>query len=118
MDRNNFDIYVEYDNNNISLKVLKYEILCYLNLLNTPSIIGFNKHSICVVSKKNIVIKDLRCEYCSKDMIEDLLEIDGIISAYTNFDYINKCNVNIFVTYDKELMTNEKIEEIEKKFNN
>ena len=60
----------------------------------------------------------MRCEYCSKDMIEDLLEIDGIISAYTNFDYINKCNVNIFVTYDKELMTNEKIEEIEKKFNN
>ena len=117
IDKNNFDIYIEYDNN-ISLKLLKYEILCYLNLLNIPSIIGFDKHSICEVSKKEIIIKDLCCEYCLKGMIEDLLEIDGIVSTYTDFDYVNKCNVNIFITYDNKLMNNHVLEEIEKKFNN
>ena len=30
IDRNNFDIFIEYDSNVISLKVIKYEILYYL----------------------------------------------------------------------------------------
>lgn len=118
IDRNNFDIYIEYDSNVISLKILKYEILYCLNLLRIPSIIGFDKHSTCMISKKKIVIKDLCCEYCLKGMMEDLLEIEGIISAYTDFDYTNKYNINIFITYDKILITNKKLEEIEKKFNN
>ena len=118
IDRNNFDIYIEYDSNVISLKILKYEILYCLNLLRIPSIIGFDKHSTCMISKKKIVIKDLCCEYCLKGMMEDLLEIEGIISAYTDFDYTNKYNINIFITYDKILITNKKLEEIERKFNN
>lgn len=36
IDRNNFDIYIEYDSNVISLKILKYEILYCLNLLRIP----------------------------------------------------------------------------------
>ena len=118
IDKNNLDIYIEYNSNIISLKILKYEILYCLNLLRIPSIIGFDKHSTCKVSKKNIVIKDLCCEYCLECIIEDLLEIEGIISAYTDFDYTNKCNVNIFVTYDSKLINNDILEEIERKFNN
>ena len=117
IDRNNFDIYIEYDSNVISLKILKYEILYCLNLLRIPSIIGFDKHSTCMISKKKIVIKDLCCEYCLKGMMEDLLEIEGIISAYTDFDYINKYNVNIFITYDKNIITSDEIKEIERKVN-
>lgn len=71
-----------------------------------------------MISKKKIVIKDLCCEYCLKGMMEDLLEIEEIISAYTDFDYTNKYNINIFITYDKILITNKKLEEIERKFNN
>lgn len=52
IDKKNFDVYVEYDNNVIPLKVLKYEILYCLNLLKNPSIIAFNKHSYSAVSKK------------------------------------------------------------------
>lgn len=117
IDRNNFDIFIEYDSNVISLKVIKYEILYYLNLLNIPSIVGFDKHSKCVLSKNIIIVKDLCCEYCLKGMIEDLLEIDGIISVYTDFDYINKYNVNIFITYDKNIITSDEIKEIERKVN-
>ena len=118
IDRNNFDIYIEYDSNVISLKILKYEILYCLNLLRIPSIIGFDKHSTCMISKKKIVIKDLCCEYCLKGMMEDLLEIEGITSAYTDFDYTNKKGVNIYITYDENLITNNSLEEIERKFNN
>ena len=117
IDKNNLDIHVEYDSNIISLKVLKYEILYCLNLLKNPSIIAFNKHFSSAVSKKTIIIKDLCCEYCLKGMIEDLLEINGINSAHTNFDFITKKDVNIYVTYDEEKISLEKINEIEVDFN-
>ena len=117
IDRNNFDIFIEYDSNVISLKVIKYEILYYLNLLNIPSIIGFDKHSICAVFKKKIIIKDLCCEYCLKGMIEELLEINGIESVWTDFNYINKYDVNIYVTYNEDKISLEKINEIEEEFN-
>ena len=116
IDKNNSNIYVEYDSNVISLKVLKYEILYCLNLLKTPSIIGFDKHSTCMISKK-IVIKDLCCEYCLKGMIEELLEINGIESVWTDFNYINKYDVNIYVTYNEDKISLEKINEIEEEFN-
>ena len=118
IDKDNFDIYVEYDSNIISLKILKYEILHCLNLLRIPSIIGFDKYSTCMIPKEKIIIKDLCCEYCLKGMIEDLLEIKGIISAYTDFDYTNKKDVNIYITYDENLITNDSLEKIERKFNN
>ena len=117
IDKNNLDIHVEYDSNIISLKILKYEILYCLNLLKTPSIIGFDKHSTCMISKK-IVIKDLCCEYCLKGMIEDLLETEGITSAYTDFDYINKKDVNIYITYDTNLLSLQQIKKIEMLLNN
>ena len=118
IDKNNSNIYVEYDSNVISLKVLKYEILYCLNLLKTPSIIGFDKHSRCMIYKEKIVIKDLCCEYCLKGMIEDLLEIKGITSAYTDFDYINKKDVNIYITYDTNLLSLQQIKKIEMLLNN
>ena len=118
IDKNNSNIYVEYDSNVISLKVLKYEILYCLNLLKTPSIIGFDKHSRCMISKEEIAIKDLCCEYCLKGMIEDLLEIKGITSAYTDFDYINKKDVNIYITYDTNLLSLQQIKKIEISLNN
>lgn len=90
IDKKNLDVYVEYDNNVIPLKLLKYEILYCLNLLKNPLIITFNKHSYSAVSKKNIIIKDLCCEYCLKGMIEDLLEINGINSAYIDYDFYTK----------------------------
>lgn len=111
------EVYVEYNSNIISPKVLSKETLLYLDLIEIPSIIAFNKHSKCDAKKDNIVIKDLCCEYCLKGMIEDLFEIDGIISAYSDFDYKNKSNVSISITYDENKIDKEKIKELEKQFN-
>ena len=117
IDNEKNEIYVEYDSSIISLKLLKMEILLYLDITKIPSIISFDKHSNNVVKKDNIIIKDLCCEYCLKGMLEDLLDTDGIESACTNFDYANKHNVNIFITYDYNLISNDKLKELKEKYN-
>lgn len=71
----NDEIYVEYYSSVISLKLLKMEILLYLDIGKVPSIIAFDKHDVSNLNKYTIVIKDLCCEYCLKGMIENLFLI-------------------------------------------
>ena len=113
----NEEVYIEYDSAVISLIVLKLELLNFLDCLKIPSIIAFDKH-IKDGNKDTIVIEDLCCEYCLKSMIEELLDMNGINSAATDFDYNNKQNVKIFITYDKDKISSLDLEEIKKKFNN
>ena len=118
IDKKTNEIIVEYDSSKISLELLTKEILIYLGLDKIPSVIAFDK---CVsnshIRKDIIVIKDICCEYCLKDMIKELLVVDGIESAYTDFDYVNKYNVNIFITYDDTIIDEEKLIDLKNKFN-
>ena len=118
IDKKTNEIIVEYDSSKISLELLTKEILIYLGLDKIPSVIAFDK---CVsnshIRKDIIVIKDICCEYCLKDMIKELLVVDGIESAYTDFDYVNKYNVNIFITYDDTIINEEKLVDLKNKFN-
>ena len=70
IDKKTNEIIVEYDSSKISLELLTKEILIYLGLDKIPSVIAFDK---CVsnshIRKNIIVIKDICCEYCLKDMI-------------------------------------------------
>ena len=118
IDIENNEIYIEYNSSIILLKTLIMEIDLYLNTNNTPSIISFDKHFEKNIAKDIIVIEDLCCEYCLKGMIEDLLENELIKSAYTDFNYIDKKNVNIFITYDNKMMNLEELKKIRNKFNN
>lgn len=112
------EIYVEYDSTIISIKVLKMEIILYLNLNNTPSIISFDKHYEKCIKEDVIIIEDLCCEYCLKGMIEDLLGYDAIKSAYTDFNYIDKNNVNIYITYDDKALKSDELNKLKNKLNN
>lgn len=112
------EIYVEYDSTIISIKVLKMEIILYLNLNNTPSIISFDKHYEKGIKEDVIIIEDLCCEYCLKGMIDDLLGYDAIKSAYTDFDYIDKNNVNIYITYDDKALKSDELNKLKNKLNN
>ena len=114
MDKKNEEIVLEYDSSMTSLKILMKEILLYLDLIKVPSIIAFDKY----ICKDTIIIKDLCCEYCLKSMIEELLVTNGIESAYTDFDYVNKYDVNIFITYDDTVIDNIMLENLKIKFNN
>lgn len=110
-------INIRYNPKLINIKIIILEILAFMNMLKTPSIILFNKHSNNTLIKTNIIIKDLCCEYCLKGMIEELFLINGIEKVNTNFDYINKKDVLINIEYDNELITKEDIEMLETKFN-
>ena len=112
------EIYVEYDASIISLKIIKMEIMLYLDISKIPSIVAFNKHKQNDIKEYTILIEDLCCEYCLKGMIEDLLELDGIVSAYSDFDYVNKYNVSIFITYDEKKLNENELKLISKKLKN
>lgn len=117
MDNMNDEIYIEYDPSIISLKLLKMEILLYLDIVKIPSIIAFNKHDVGNLNKYTMIIKNLCCEYCLKGMIEELLETNGISSAYTDFNYIDKNNVNIFITYDTKILKLDELNKLNNQFN-
>ena len=54
----NNEIYVEYNSSIISLKLLKMEILFYLDI-KFPSIVSFDKYASSDFKKDKITIKDL-----------------------------------------------------------
>lgn len=110
------EITVIYNDEGIDVYMLKSEIELFLEIDKTPSIIGFNKYNI-TDNKYDIYINDLCCEYCLKGFIEELLMIDGIVEAYTDFDYVNKKNVKIMIKYDSSIISMDEINNLEKEFN-
>lgn len=110
------EITVIYNDEGIDVYMLKSEIELFLEIDKTPSIIGFNKYNI-TDNKYDIYINDLCCEYCLKGFVEELLMIDGIVEAYTDFDYVNKKNVKIMIKYDSSVISMDEINNLEKEFN-
>lgn len=116
-DNDSLDIYIKYDESKISLNRIKLEVLFFLGLNTTPSILAFDKHSKDKLSNTYITIEYLCCEYCFCGMIEELLFVEGVEKVDSDFDYINKKNVRINVWYDESIITEEKIKELEKNMN-
>ena len=114
----NFDtgeINIKYSN--ISIKVILMEVELFLDVVKLPSLIGFDKHSKNKLLDYEMVINNLCCEYCLKINIDKLLTIDGIESVRTDFDYINKKDVKIFIKYDSNKKNIESIKKLESEFN-
>ena len=111
------DITIYYDDN-ISLKVIVKEIYLFLIILNIPSILSFDKHLNNNLKEYEIVIKDLCCEHCLMSDIEYLLYINGINSAYSDYDFDDKDEVEIYITYDSSIISKEELDKLNKEFNN
>ena len=109
VDINKDSVYVEYDKNVISLDILKKEMFL---VLNRATILSFDKHISSNVCKDTIVVESLCCEYCFFDMMEKLFVTNGIVSAYSDYDFCNYRNVKIFITYDSSVMGKGEIEEL------
>ena len=116
-DRDTLDVYIKYDEAKISLNRIKLEVFLFLGINTIPSLLAFDKHSKNKLDIATITIKDLCCEYCLKGMVEELLFVDGIEKLETDFDYINKKDVNFSISYDQNIITEDKIKELEKKMN-
>lgn len=116
-DKDTLDVYIKYDEAKISINRIKLEVLFFLGLNTTPSILAFDKHSKASLNNTHITIEYLCCEYCFCGMIEELLFVEGVEKVDSDFDYINKKNVRINVWYDESIITEEKIKELEKNMN-
>lgn len=123
-DKNPLDIYLKYDSNLITPKIIKMEILLFLDILKTPSILSFDKHSKFKTLDYTIVRNELCCEYCFKGTIEDLFEIEGIEKVESNFneDYFFQAHdelkkIIIMVKYNPDFINNEKMKQIELNLN-
>lgn len=114
-----FLINIKYNSHLISPKILKMETLLFLDCLNAPCIISFDKHSNHKIKKYNIIIKNLCCEYCLLGMIDDLLMIDGIEQANSHYEdnYNRRENVIISIYYDPTIIKEQEIQKLELRFN-
>jgi len=107
---------VTYDSKKTSPKIIKQYIFLFLDI-KIPTILSFSKETNSNYSLYTITIKDLCCEYCLKSTIEDLFDINGIISAKSDFDFINQINVKIFIKYDENIISKKEILDLEKEIN-
>lgn len=113
------EIYIKYDSNVITPRIIKMEILLFLDLWKIPSILSFDKHPKMKTSNYKITIDNLCCDYCFKGAIEDLFELDGIEKVESNFteeyffkEYNNRKTITINIKYNPELINIEKIKQI------
>lgn len=90
------EIYLEYNEKLINSSIIKLEILFFINSLNIPSIIGFNKHFNKKTKGDFISITNNLCEYCLKNKIETLFNKNEIESAYLFYE---DCSSNAIIKY-------------------
>ena len=118
------EVYLKYDSNLITPKIIKMEIIMFLNIVKVPSLLSFDKYPKFETYNYTITRDDLCCEYCYKGAIEDLFEIEGIETVKGNFneDYLFKKyeereKIIINIKYDPNLINTEEIKQIELKLN-
>lgn len=116
-DIENDSITALYDSQIISDYIIYKEIELFLDIKKTPSLIAFDKHNKKVLKKYTIVIKSLCCEYCLKNNIEALLSEKGIFKVTTDFDYSNKKDVKIEISYDSDYISENKLLALSNEFN-
>lgn len=121
--KNKLEIFIEYDFNQITWKVIKMEIFLFLNILKVPSLIEFNKHSNVDLDEYKIIRKNICCEYYFRGAIDDLFEIEGIEKVESDFeeedyyksDYDSRDKVIINVFYNPNILSKENMEQIDSK---
>lgn len=116
------EIYIKYNSNLIDAKIIRFEIMLFLNILKVPSMLTFDKHSIKKTEEYQIIRKNICCEYCFKSTIEELFEIEGIQKVESNFMTEKISNRNsekiiININYDPILISFEEIKELELNLN-
>ena len=113
-------IYIKYKPDLITSEIIKMEILLFLDILNRPSILAFDKHPDIKTSVYKIIRDDICCDYCLKGAIEDLFGIEGIEKVESNFseeNYIKHEPIVININYNSDLIIYDDMKQIELKLN-
>ena len=116
-------INVKYNKDLINDERIRLEILAFLNLLNWPSIYGYDKHP----TKKDVINKtykfNLCCEFCFGNIIYYLCDINGIEKVESDFyqEYWHGNDKNheytITIYYNPSIIDDKKLKEIEEEIN-
>lgn len=115
---NNLEIYVKYDSSLITSKIIKFEILLFLDIYKFPSILAFDKHPSVKISNYKMIKYGICCEECLKNAVEELFEIEGIERVETDFSDISyNQDVIIDISYNPFLISAQDIKQIELKLN-
>lgn len=109
-DRWKTNINILYNDKKISIIDIKDKLIEYVNAVNLPSILSFNKFEEKYINKE-IFLGDGCCECCMNGTIEELLEIDGINSASYE-DGRDFFNVTLKLSYNPDKINNEKLGQI------
>ena len=107
-------INIKYNPNLISLKLIKIEIYLFLDIKKRAAMLEFDKHSKNKTLQYKIIMKDICCEYCFMNIIENLFEVEGIEKVTSNFDINNyyEMEIIIYIDYNPNIINIEKIKEI------
>lgn len=118
------EINIEYDSNIITPRIIKMEVLLFLDIRKIPSLFSFDKHTKEKTIAYMIKRDDLCCEYCFKGAIDDLFEIEGIEKVESNFyenyflkKYDEREKIKITIEYNPNLLTSDQMKQIEEKLN-
>lgn len=114
------DIYLKYDSNFITPKIIKMEISLFLDFRKIPSILSFDKHPKFKTLNYHIIRDSLCCEYCFKGAIEDLFDINGIEKVVSNFNYDDfdrRERIIISLEYNPNFINIEQLKKIDRKLN-
>lgn len=118
---NQLKIYIKYNPNLIITKIIKTEILLFLDIMKIPSILSFDKHANFKTSDYKIVRKNICCEYCFKGAINDLFEIEGIEKVESNFNETDLLNIHkkiiLDISYNPNIITIDEMKQIELNLN-
>lgn len=110
------EIYLKYDSTLITSKIIKMEILLFLDIMKIPSILSFDKYPKFKTSNYTIIRDNLCCEFCFKGAIDDLFEIEGIEKVESNFNedcYDEREKIIINIKYNPNLISLEEMKQIE-----
>lgn len=102
-------------NDKITPKIIKRYIYLFQNT-DIPIMLEFDKciNKNCKLLK--YVVDDMCCEYCYKNLIQELFDNEFIISAKSNFDFNKPAfNVELFIEYSDHYNENELVQYIKEK---
>ena len=107
---------IEYEPKKTGPKVLQLEITTFMQS-SIPSLIRFDKH-FKGAKEETILVKDVCCEYCYMDMIEELFNTKGIISAWSDYEEISDhYNISLHIEYDPAILTKSDLKKMEEEYN-
>ena len=108
---------MKYNHNLISSENIKKEVSAFLKL---PSMIAFDKHTTDKTSEYLIIRNSICCEFCFKNIIDQLFVIEGIEKDESNFNEINYYQENpneqeqvfINIKYNQNVINIEEMKQI------